>query len=110
MPLNDSTTDGVPDADDVFPSMEICDTDGDGIGDNSDAFPNDSSVTDSDGDGIGNNADAFPQWKWMRLMFIGNNSDSFPQEQMKQSGSDGELVNNTEKPMIDVRTPHHSQL
>jgi len=71
--IADSDGDGVPDAQDAFPSdpAEWLDTDGDGTGDNADtdddndgvpdavdAFPLDPlESVDSDGDGIGNNAD-----------------------------------------------------
>ena len=43
--LPDSDADGVPDAEDTFPSdpLETADTDSDGVGDNADAFPNDAS-------------------------------------------------------------------
>ena len=56
----DSDGDGVPDAQDAFPSdpNETVDSDGDGVGDNSDLFPNDASEwSDLDGDGVGDNSD-----------------------------------------------------
>ena len=59
----DSDGDGIPDADDAFPTdpLESEDTDGDGVGDNGDVFPNDSTESaDADGDGVGDNSDAFP--------------------------------------------------
>jgi len=60
-PQPDADGDGVPDADDAFPSdpTEWADTDADGVGDNGDAFPNDpTEITDTDGDGTGNNSDS----------------------------------------------------
>ena len=42
-------------------SIEVADTDGDGVADDIDAFPNDPlEISDTDGDGVGDNADAFP--------------------------------------------------
>jgi len=54
----DSDGDGVPDAQDAFPSdpTEWADTDGDGVGNNADAFPSDPTEwADSNGDGVGDN-------------------------------------------------------
>jgi len=56
----DADSDGVPDAEDDFPSdpNETTDTDEDGVGDNADAFPNDpEESTDADSDGVGANTD-----------------------------------------------------
>ena len=61
--LSDSDGDGYADIIDAFPDdpTEHIDSDGDGVGDNADAFPNDVTETmDSDNDGVGDNADAFP--------------------------------------------------
>ncbi len=58
--IRDTDADGVPDAQDVFPTdpNEWEDSDSDGVGDNGDVFPNDSTESrDSDQDGIGDNAD-----------------------------------------------------
>lgn len=60
----DSDSDGVLDADDVFPNdpNETADTDGDGVGDNADVFPDDAlNSADTDGDGVGDTTDVAPE-------------------------------------------------
>ena len=93
----DSDGDGVSDSSDAFPNdaSETTDSDGDGVGDNSDAFPNDASETaDSDGDGVGDNSDAFPNDPTESVDSdgdgVGDNSDPFPVSNLDATVSCGD--------------------
>ncbi|MDB4398278.1 trypsin-like peptidase domain-containing protein [Akkermansiaceae bacterium] len=106
----DTDNDGMPDAEDAFPSdaTETADVDGDGVGDKSDAFPNDATETaDTDGDGTGDNADtdddndgtadaedAFPSDATETADVdgdgVGDNSDAFPNDSAETADTDGD--------------------
>ncbi|MDC0290778.1 trypsin-like peptidase domain-containing protein [Akkermansiaceae bacterium] len=110
----DTDNDGMPDAEDAFPSdaTETADVDGDGVGDKSDAFPNDATETaDTDGDGTGDNADtdddndgtadaedAFPSDSTETADVdgdgVGDNSDAFPSDSTETADTDGDGTGN----------------
>jgi hypothetical protein len=103
--LDDLDGDGVPRAEDAFPSdpAEHADLDGDGVGDNADAFPDDPEESaDADGDGVGDNGDVFPSNPAESADFdgdgVGDDADAFPLDGQEWEDTDGDGIGDNADP------------